>query len=150
VKPASGDVVKVPHGTDYKGVEVVQVGVSGAGPAGNSTAISEIAISYPATSRQAQFRLPPLQQGEAGSRPVFKMTPVGSGTYSATATFVPPSGGVGEAELTLVSGTANQNVARGPGPSLSGNLSPPVEAGFRLRNSGSTTLAMVNLDVQFP
>ena len=52
--------------------------------------------------------------------------------------------------LTLVSGTANQNLARGPGPSLSGNLSPPAEAGFRLRNSGSITLTAVTLDAQFP
>jgi len=59
VTPESGVATRVPHGPLYKGVEVVQVGVSGAGPGGNSTAIGEIAITYPATSRNVQFRLPP-------------------------------------------------------------------------------------------
>lgn len=150
VTPASAEPVRVPHGTTYKGVEIVQVGVSGAGPAGNSTAISEIAISYPATSRLVQFRLPPLQQGEAGGRPSFRMTPVGPGAYQATAAFTAAIGNQGEAELTLVSGTSTQNMARGPGPSLSGTLSPPTEATIRLRNSGSVTLTQLTLNAQFP
>jgi len=78
------------------------------------------------------------------------MTPVGNGMYQATASFRSATGAPGEAELTLVSTTSSQNVARGPGPALSGNLSRPAEGGFRLRNSGSTTLTAVNLDVQFP
>ncbi len=150
VTPASGETVQVPHRPAYRGVEIVQVGVSSGGPAGNSTAVSEIAIRYPATSREADFRLPALQEGESGSRPLLKMTPAGSGAYSATATFTAAGGGPGEAELTLVSDTANQNTARGPGPSLSGNLIPPAEAGFRIRNRGSTALLGTTLDVLFP
>lgn len=150
VTPASGEAVRVPHGATYKGVEIVQVGVSGSGAAGNSTAISEITIGYPATSRQVQFRLPPLQQGEAGGRPAFRMTPVGPGAYQATAAFTAALGGPAEAELTLVAGSSTINTARGPGPSLSGNLSPPVEATLRLRNSGSVTLTALTLTAQFP
>lgn len=150
VTPASGEAVKVPHGTDSKGVEIVQAGVSSAGAAGNSTAIGEIAISYPATSRQVQIRLPPLQQGESGGRPTFRMTPVGPGTYQATAAFTAALGGPGEAELTLVTGSATTNMARGAGPTLSGTLSPPAEASFRLRNSGSVALTALTLTAQFP
>ncbi len=150
VTPASGETVKVPHGTAYKGVEIVQVGVSGAGAAGNATAISEITIGYPPASRSVQFRLPPLAQGESGSRPSFRMTPVGPGTYQATATFSAAIGSQGEAELSVVAGSATQNTARGPGPSVSGALKPPVEATLRLRNSGSVALTAVTLDAQFP
>jgi hypothetical protein len=150
VTPASGEAVKVPHGEANKGVEIVQVGVSGAGAAGNSTAIGEVTISYPATSRQVQFRLPPLPPGDAGRPPSFRMTPAGAGAYQATAAFTPAVGNQGEAELTLVTGSATTNQARGSGPSLSGNLNPPVEATIRLRNSGSVALTALTLTAQFP
>lgn len=149
--PSSGETVKVAHGSAYKGVEVVQVGVAGTGPAANSTTVGEITVAYPATSREVRLRLPPLREGESGGRPSLRMSPVGSGAYRASATWSSTGGGTGEAELVLVAGSSTVSRARGgPGSMLNGNLSPPAEATYRFGNTGSVPLLTPTLTLLFP
>lgn len=149
--PASGEVVKVPHLPNYRGVEIVQVGVAAAGPGANSTAVGEIAITFPAATRQVRVRLPAVSAGDAGGRPAFKLTPPGPGSYRASAQWAPTATGTGEAELTLTTPTSTVSRAQGgPGTSLTGNLSPTGEAVIRFRNTGAAALTRVVLTVLFP
>jgi hypothetical protein len=149
--PASGEAVRVPHGTMYRGVEVVQVGVAGSGPAANATTIGTITVTFSGTSREIRVRMPPLVQGESGGRPTFRLSPVGPGAYRASATWNPSGGVAGEAELALLSGTTTVTRAQGaPGVEISGTLSPPAEASIALRNSGSSTLLAPALTMLFP
>ena len=159
--PASGEAVKVPHLPNYRGIEVTQVGVTGSGPGARTTAIGEIAVTFPATTREVRMRLPVVAAGDAGGRPTFRMTPVGPGTYRASAQWSPSGGNSGEAELTLntvtsntaTSNTATSTVSRaqgGPGTLLTGNLSPAGDATIRFRNTGSTALLRTVLTILFP
>ena len=143
VTPNDGEPVTVAPGPDRRGVEVVQVGVSGTGPGGNATTVALIAVTYLPTSREVRLRLPPL---EADSGPSFTLSPAGAGTYRATATW---SGGA-NAELTF---TVGSNVSRNQGPpgaQAAGSVSPPVEGTVRVRNTSSSTLLGVTITALFP
>ncbi len=134
--PAAGEAVRVPLFPAYRGVEVLQVGVAGPGPGGNVTVVSRISVRYRPASRDVTLRLPPLPTGEGG-RPSFVMSPVGPGTYRATATWT----GAGTAELAVDIGPGGvTRSSGGPGISVSGSHSPPVEATLRFANVGDATI----------
>lgn len=145
-QPASGEAVKIAHGTKYKGVEVAQTGAASSGTAGNTTVIGEIAISFKAASRTVTVRLPPLaavpsgSSAEApGSRPTLRLAPPGDGSYKANLAWSGAGAGAGEAELALI-GTP-VNLAQGGTPvEISGTISPPTESSIRIRNTGSAPI----------
>ena len=146
VTPSDGEAVTVSHRPERRGVEVVQVGVSGAAPGGNATTVAEIAITYPPTSREVRLRLPPLPSGDAGPAPSFTLSPAGPGTYRATATWA----GGANAEVTFAVGS---NVSRSEGPpgaQTTGSVSPPVEGTLRVRNTSSSTLLGLTVTALFP
>ena len=152
VTPAGGEAVKVPHLPNYRGLEIVQVGVVTTGVGANTYALGEIAVTFPAATREVRMRLPPLAAGDGSGRPTtLRMTPTATGSYRANARWTGTAAGTGEIDLTLNTPTSTVSQARGgPGTSLTGNLSPPGEAFVRFRNAGSTTLSNVLLTVQFP
>jgi len=152
VTPAGGDTAMVPHLPDYRGVEVIQVGVAGSGPGANTTTIGEITVAFPAATRSVRMRLPALAAGDAGGRPTFRLSPAGAGSYRASAQWTPAGANSGEAELTLTTAAATVSQARGgPGTSVNGNLpAPSADASFRFRNAGTTPLLGVVLSIQFP
>jgi hypothetical protein len=145
VTPAEGEAVKVEHRPDRRGVEVVQVGVTGTGAAGNTTTIGQIAITYPPTSREVRLRIPPLRAGDTGA-PSFTLSPAGPGTYRATATW----GGGSNAELTFTVGSNISRTEGPPGAQAMGSVSPPVEGTVRIRNTSSSTLTGVTVTALFP
>ncbi|MCA1692390.1 MAG: hypothetical protein LC733_09395 [Actinobacteria bacterium] len=145
--PEPGEVVRVSHAPDRRGVEVVQVGATGAGAAGNSTLLSEVAVTYTPASREVQLRLPPVPPGEA--TPSFVLTPAGAGDYRASANW--PGGGSTTVALTMTVGTKVVSQIEGSSVSqLDGNVSPPEEGVLRLRNPGSTTLTGLTISALFP
>ena len=147
VTPASGERVVVQNAPNYRGLEIAQVGVAGQGGSGNAWSVDQIAITFPAGSREVRFRLPAFAAGDAGGRPTFRLSPVGPGSYRASATW----SGAGELELVLVAGTTTVSRAQGgPGSVLTGNQTPPAEADLRVRNTGTTTLGGVLVTVLFP
>lgn len=146
VTPAEGEAVKVPHRPDRRGVEVVQVGVAGTGPAANTTTVGQVAVTYVPTSREVRLRLPPLAPGGAGGAPAFTLSPVGPGTYRATATW----NGGGNAELTFTVGSNTSRSEGPPGAQAMGSVSPPVEGTVQVRNTSSSTLTAFTVTALFP
>ena len=155
--PASGEAVNVALGTAAKGVEIVQAGVSGSGPEGNTTNLGEVTIRYAASSREVSVRLSQIAGGESGARPTFALTPAGSsGAYQArvTWTVIQVFGGTpSNAQLELVQGGNVANKAEGGGLEvrLSGSVSPPGgEAAIRVQNLGSSALVSPKLALTLP
>lgn len=153
--PANGEAVTVNLGSVATGVEIVQVGVTGPGPEGNSAALEEIVVRYTAPSREINVRLPQIA-AETGSRPTFAMTPASStGAYRATLTWrvIPVFGGTpasGQLEL-LRDGTATQNATSGAQVELSGTVSPPTgNLAVRISNLGTSALVEPKLAVLLP
>lgn len=155
--PASGEAVAVALGDAASGVEIVQVGVSSAGPAGNSTVLGEVTIRYAASSRELSARLPQIAAGGSGGRPLFSLTPPGaSGSYRATLTWTviqvfggSPSSGL----LELVRGDSVLNRAEGGGLDvrLSGEVPAPVgDAAIRAQNVGSSAMVSPKLTLLLP
>jgi hypothetical protein len=154
--PASEEAVTVALGQAATGVEVIQVGVSGAGPAGNTTALEEVTIRYSASSRELNVRLPQIAAGESGGGPTFGLTPASAdGTYRAALTWtaIPVFGGnVTSGQLELVQGGSVTNQAQSAGEvRLSGNVPPPIgDAAIRARNVGSGALVTPKLNLLLP
>jgi hypothetical protein len=154
--PASGEAVNVALGSAASGVEVIQVGATGAGAAGNSTAISEVNIRYTASSREINARFPQIAAGEEGGRPSFALTPPSTdGAYRATLTWtvIAVFGGTpANAQLELVQGGNVTNQAQaGSEVRLSGTISPPAtDAAIRVQNLGSAALVSPKLTVLLP
>lgn len=84
--PANGEAVTVTLGAAAAGVEIAQVGVSGSGPEGNITTLSDVTIRYAASSREVRLRLQEIAGSDEGGRPAFTMTPAGTGTYGPSST----------------------------------------------------------------
>lgn len=155
--PANGEAVTVALGAAASGVEIVQVGVSGPGPAGSTVALDEVTVRDAASSRELNIRLSQIAAGDAGGRPTFGLTPPGTdGAYRAalTWTVIPVFGGtVSTAQLELLAGgnVANQAQA-GPGEvRLTGTAPTPVgEVAIRARNTGSAALVSPSLAVLLP
>jgi hypothetical protein len=154
--PASGEPVTIPLGSAASGVEIVQVGVSGSGAAGNMTALQEVTIRYPASSREVSIRLPQIASGEDGGRPTFALTPASAdGSYRAALswTVIPVFGGnPSNAQLELVQGGNVINQAQSSADvRLSGNVPAPVgDVAVRVQNLGSAALVGPKLSLLLP
>jgi hypothetical protein len=155
--PANGEAVMVALGAAATGVEIVQVGVTGAGPAGNSAALDEVTIRYAASSREVSARLPQVAAGDAGGAPAFGLTPAGAdGAYRGTLgwTVIAVFGGTpASGQLELVQGGAVANQAQGSaaGVQLNGKVpAPGTEAAIRIRNVGVSALVTPKLTALLP
>lgn len=153
--PASGEAVTVTLGARASGVEIVQVGSTGAGPAGNSTAVEEVTIRYAASSRELSVRLPQIA-AESGARPAFGLTPASAdGRYRAalTWTVIPVFGGTGGIGLLeLLQGASVGNQAQsGADVRLEGNAPVPAnDLAIRVQNIGTAALVTPKLTLLLP
>ena len=155
--PTNGEAMTVTLGTAATGIEIVQVGTTGSGAAGNSAALEEVTIRYAASSRELNVRLPQIAAGESGGRPSFGLTPPSTdGTYRGTLnwTVIPVFGGspsTGQLELVQGGTVAGQAQGGSGGVQLTGKLSPPVgETSIRIRNTGESALVTPKLSVLLP
>ncbi len=154
--PANGEAVTVALGAVASGVEIVQVGTSDAGPAGNSLALDEVNVRYAASSRELSVRLPQIAAGETGGRPIFGLTPPGAdGTYRASLTWtvIQVFGGAlsnGRLEL-LEAGSATNQAQGGAGVQLNGKVSTPTGGiAIRVQNTGEAALVSPTLTALLP
>ncbi len=155
--PANGEAVNVNLGSAATGVEIVQAGVSGPGPEGNSTTLGDVTIRYAASSREMRVRLPQIAGGDSGGgRPAFALTPASAnGAYRAQLnwTVIPVFGGTdSRARLEVVQG---DNVAKDANSTasearLEGTLSPPGEASIRIQNVGTAAMVTPKLTLLLP
>lgn len=155
--PANGEAVNVNLGTAATGVELIQVGVSGAGAEGNTTALGEVTIRYTTSSRQITARLPQIAGSDsAGGRPTFGLTPASTnGAYRAQLnwTIIPVFGGTdSRARVEIVQGAnvTNQANSTASEARLEGTLSPPGEASVRINNVGTAAMVSPKLTLLLP
>jgi hypothetical protein len=155
--PAPGDSSTVTLGNGASGVEIMQVGVNGSGPAANTTTLSDVTIRYTASSREFSVRLPQIEAGEAGGRPTFALTPPGpGGSYRATLTWtvIQVFGGTpSTAQVELLQGGNTVNKAAGSGLEvrLTGDVPAPVgDVALRVLNTGSSALVNLKLAALLP
>jgi hypothetical protein len=154
--PANGEAVTLPLGSDTTGVEIIQVGVSGAGPGANVTSLEEVTIRYTASSREVNVRLPQIASGESSGRPTFTLTPAGpSGDYRASLTWsvIQVFGGSSSsARIELLQGANAANKTEGGGLDvrLNGTLAPASEASIRVSNVGASALVSPKLALLLP
>ena len=155
--PANGEAVNVNLGSAATGVEVVQAGVTGPGPEGNSTALGEVTIRYTASSREMRVRLPQIAGGESGGgRPAFSLTPASaSGAYRAQLnwTVIPVFGGTdsrGRLELVQGGTVAKEANSTASEARLEGTVSPPGEASIRIQNVGTAAMVTPKLTLLLP
>jgi hypothetical protein len=155
--PASGEAVTVALGAAASGVEIVQVGVTGTGVAGNSATIPEATIRYAASSREVNVRLPQIAAGETGGRPTFGLTPASAdGAYRAALSWmvIPVFGGSpsnGQLELVQGGNVANKADSTAADVRLNGNVPAPVgDAAIRVQNIGASAMVTPKLTVLLP
>jgi hypothetical protein len=155
--PATGEAATLSLGGGATGVEILQVGVSGTGPAANTTTLSEVTIRYAASSREVSVRLPQIEAGESGGRPTFALTPTGTnGTYRATLnwTVIQVFGGTpsnAQVELVQAGNTVNKAAGGGLELRLTGDAPQPVgDAALRVQNLGSSALVNAKLAMLLP
>lgn len=155
--PASGEAVTVTLGSAATGVEIAQVGVSGSGPEGNITSLSEVTIRYAASSREVSLRLQEVAGSDAGGRPTFTMTPAGaSGAYRASLNWkiIPVFGGTdsrGQLELLQGGNVTNQAESANTQVQLTGTAPAGAsDVSIRLRNIGAAAMVTPQLTATFP
>jgi hypothetical protein len=154
--PADGEAVTVALGAAASGVEIIQVGVAGAGAAGNSAALSEVSVRYSASSREVNVRFPQIASGDAGGRPTFGLTPPSTdGAYRALLswTVIPVFGGNpsnGQLEL-LQRGSVTNQAQSSADVRLTGTVPPPVgDVAIRVQNLGTAALVTPKLNAVLP
>ncbi len=154
--PVAGEAVTVALGAAASGVEIVQLGVSGSGPAGNSFTLEEATIRYAASSREVNVRLPQMAAGDATSRPTFALTPASTdGAYRASLAWsvIPVFGGtVATGQLELLQGGSVANQAQSSAEvRLTGNVAPPAsDVALRVQNVGSAAMLSPKLSALLP
>jgi hypothetical protein len=155
--PANGEAVNVNLGSAATGVELVQVGVSGPGPEGNSTALGDVTIRYSASSREMSVRLPQIAGGDSGGgRPAFSLSPASTnGVYRAQLNWavIPVFGGTdSRARVEVVQGgnVAKEANSTASEARLEGTLSPPGEASIRIQNVGTAAMVTPKLMLLLP
>ena len=154
--PANGEAVTVTLGAASTGVEIAQVGVSGSGPEGNVTNLSDVTIRYAASSREISLRLQEIAGSDEGGRPTVTMTPAGTGTYRAQLNWkiIPVFGGTdSRGRLELLQGGNVTNQTEGANTQALFNGTAPAGAGdvaIRIRNVGTAAMVTPQLTVTFP
>ncbi|MGH9276779.1 MAG: hypothetical protein ACRD12_01520 [Acidimicrobiales bacterium] len=154
--PASGEALNVTLGAAASGVEIIQVGVAGAGAAGNQVTLDEVTVRYTAPSREVNIRLAQIASGEAGGRPTFGLTPgSANGAYNARLTWniIPVFGGApnnGQLELVQSGNVTNQAQSSGD-VRLAGNVPTPVtDVVIRAQNLGGSAMVGPKLNLVLP
>lgn len=154
--PANGEAVTVTLGSAATGVEIAQVGVSGTGPEGNLTSLSDVTIRYAASSREVSLRLQEIAGDAAGGQPTFTMTPAGSGAYRAQLNWriIPVFGGAdSRGRLELLQGGAVTSQSDAASAQAEFNGTAPAGAGdlaIRVRNVGTAAMVAPQLTASFP
>ena len=154
--PANGEAVNVTLGSAATGVEIAQVGVSGSGPEGNITTLSEVTVRYSAASREVSLRLQEIAGGDAGGRPTFSMTPAGAGAYRAQLAWkiIPVFGGTdsrGQLELLQGGNVAKQAEGANTQAELTGTApAGAADLAIRVRNVGTAAMVTPQLTATFP
>ena len=154
--PANGEAVTVTLGSAATGVEIAQVGVSGSGPEGNITTLSEISIRYAASSREVSLRLQEVAGSDDGGRPTIAMTPAGSGAYRAQLNWkiIPVFGGTdsrGRLELLQGGNVTNQVEGANTQAQLTGTApAGAADVAIRIRNVGTAAMVTPQLTATFP
>lgn len=155
--PANGDPVTVTLGSAASGVEIIQAGVSGPGPAGNTTTLDEVTIRYAASSREVSARLPQIAAGDTGGRPTFALTPAGTnGAYRAALTWsvIQVFGGTSSnAQVEVLQGGSPVNHAESGGlqVQLTGNVPAPVgDVAIRVQNIGAAAMVSPKVTLLLP
>lgn len=154
--PANGEAVTVALGSAATGVEIAQVGASGTGPGDGITALSEVKISYAASSREVSLRLQQLAGNDSGNQPTFAMTPRGSGSYRVVLNWkiIPVFGGTdSRGQLELVQGDTVVNKSEGANNQVQLEDTAPAGAtdvAVRIRNVGVAAMVTPQLTATFP
>ena len=154
--PANGEAVTVTLGSAATGVEIAQVGVSGPGPEGNLTSLSDVTIRYAASSREVSMRLQEIAGSDAGGRPTFTMTPAGSGAYRSQLNWkiIQVFGGTdsrGQLELLQGGNVANQAESANTQVQLNGTAPAGAsDLAIRVRNIGTAAMVTPQLTATFP
>jgi hypothetical protein len=154
--PANGEAVTVTLGSAATGVEIAQVGVTGSGPEGNITTLSDITIRYAASSREVSLRLQEVAGSDEGGRPTIAMTPAGSGAYRAQLNWkiIPVFGGTdsrGRLELLQGGTVTNQNEGANTQAQLTGTApAGAADLAIRIRNVGTAAMVTPELTATFP
>ena len=155
--PANGEAVTVTLGSAATGVEIAQVGVSGSGPEGNITSLSDVTIRYAASSREISVRLQEVAGSDAGGRPTISMTPAGTtGAYRASVNWriIQVFGGTdSRGQVELLQGGNVTNQAESANTQLQLNGTAPAGAtdlAIRLRNIGTAAMVTPQLTATLP
>jgi len=165
--PSNNELVKVPHGTSYAGVEVILIGV---GPGGSpDTTVGQIRVQYHGASGDVQIRTPYLAKPfsasvckDNGCNPFFEMTPQRTGHFTAVAE--PTASGSHLAQLNLESGDIVAHAFAATGVpydvidsmeggltlKVSGRISATQEAALSLRNFSNRTLKPYDISITWP
>lgn len=152
--PANGEAVTVALGSAATGVEIAQVGVSGDGPEGNITTLSDVTIRYAASSREVSLRLQEVAGSDEGGRPTISMTPAGSGRYQAQLNWriIPVFGGTdsrGRLELLQGGNVTSQADGSNTQAQFEGTA-PAGDVAIRIRNIGDAAMVTPQLTATFP
>ena len=154
--PTGSEPVTVALGTAARGVELIHVATPTAGPASNTFTLKEVQISYAASSREINVRLPQIDAGDSGGRPTFALTPAAAdGAYRATFAWqvIQTFGGTpSQGQLEVLSG--GTAVAQGQGsPEVRINGTAPAprsELAIRAQNLGTSLLVSPVLNLLLP
>lgn len=168
--PPSAVTVKVPHGRQYRGVEVRHIAPDAEGD--SAVDVHEVAVRYRTNRRSATVLLPnlaPPREPEVcrdnACNPFLELTPRRAGPFKAKATWEE----VGTATLTMETGEVSEKalstrglpytiVASGQASSesgppdlrIEGRLDDRTEAALALRNVGARVLVSPKVEVEWP
>jgi hypothetical protein len=154
--PTGSEAVTVTLGTAARGVEIIHVATPTTGPASNTFTLKEVQISYAASSREVDVRLPQIDAGDSAGRPTFALTPpAADGAYRATFRWqvIQSFGGTpsqGQLEV-LRSGTVVDQSQGSPEVRINGTAPPPrSDLAIRAQNVGTSLLVNPALSMLLP
>ena len=154
--PTGSEPVTVALGSAARGVEIIHLATPTAGPGNNTFTVKEVQISYAASSREINVRLPQIDAGDAAGRPTFALSPASAdGRYRATFAWqvIPSFGGTpSQGQLEVVRGGGA--VAQGQGSpevQINGTAPAPVaDLAVRATNLGTSLLVSPVLNLLLP
>jgi hypothetical protein len=154
--PTGSEPVTVALGSAARGVEIIHLATPTAGPGDNTFTVEEVQISYAASSREINVRLPQIDAGDAAGRPTFALTPASAdGRYRATFAWrvIPTFGGTpSQGQLEVVrGGTAVAQGQGSPEVQIDGTApAPAADLAVRASNLGTSLLVSPVLNLLLP
>jgi hypothetical protein len=154
--PTGSEPVTVALGSAARGVEIIHLATPTAGPGDNTFTVEEVQISYAASSREINVRLPQIDAGDAAGRPTFALTPASAdGRYRATFAWrvIPTFGGTpSQGQLEVVrGGTAVAQGQGSPEVEIDGTApAPAADLAVRASNLGTSLLVSPVLNLLLP